>query len=76
MPWQWLLLEAQCTGCGICGDVCPHNAIRMTRQMPYPEAIEGNCVGCMECVAQCPFDAIKVESSAALESRFQSERRG
>jgi heterodisulfide reductase subunit A2 len=62
MAWQWNLLQQQCTGCGICADVCPDAAIRLTRTMAYPERIPSKpCVGCMICSAECPFDAITVQ---------------
>ena len=60
MEWRWQLVIENCTGCGICRDVCEHNAIRMSRNMAYPEPIEGKCTGCFDCVTQCPFDAIIV----------------
>jgi ferredoxin len=65
MEWEWRLIAAECTGCGICADVCPHGAIRMSREMAYPEPVVSRCVGCMECVEQCPFDALEVEELAA-----------
>jgi ferredoxin len=65
VEWVWRLIERDCTGCGICADVCPHGAIRMTPEMAYPEPIEPRCVGCMECVEQCPFDAVRVEEATA-----------
>ena len=68
MNWEWLLTRAECTGCGVCADVCPHEAIRMTREMAYPEAVPLACVGCMDCVEQCPFDAIEVSESQPTPS--------
>ena len=61
MVWQWRLRAGECTGCGICADVCPEAAIRMTRDMAYPEPVPSKCVGCMMCPQQCPFDAIAVD---------------
>jgi ferredoxin len=63
LEWKWKLIEQNCTGCGICEDVCPHDAIQMTRQMAYPEAIVPRCVGCMACVQECPFDAVQVDQA-------------
>jgi len=63
MGWQWKLVTEACTGCGICFDVCPEAAIRMTREMAYPRSVEGRCIGCLECVQECPFDAIEVNES-------------
>lgn len=61
MQWNWRLIADQCTGCGICNDVCPHDALRMTRDMAMPEPGRSPCVGCMTCVEQCPFAAIEVK---------------
>ncbi len=60
MEAQWKLIQQECTGCGICADMCPYGAIEMTRLMAYPESVPGKCVGCLVCVEQCPFGAIDV----------------
>jgi ferredoxin len=60
MGWQWQLIESQCAGCGICADVCTHDAIRMTPEMAYPEPGPLACTGCMVCITECPFGAIEV----------------
>jgi Pyruvate/2-oxoacid:ferredoxin oxidoreductase delta subunit len=65
MDWQWTLISQECTGCGICADLCPHAAIEMTREMAYPEPVPGQCVGCMICVAECPFTAIEVNDATS-----------
>lgn len=57
---QWTLLEGECTGCGICADVCEYDAILMTAEMPYPAPVPGACTGCGDCEAECPFEAIEV----------------
>jgi ferredoxin len=67
LDWQWRLILRDCTGCGICADVCPHGAIAMPREIAYPEPVEGRCVGCMDCVQQCPFDAVEVCQAAAAK---------
>jgi ferredoxin len=61
----WRLIPCNCTGCGICADVCPYDAIAMGRNMAYPEPVPGKCVACLICVQQCPFDAIEVLQAAA-----------
>jgi len=61
MAWQWKLIIQNCPGCGICADVCPENAINMSRDIPYPEPIPDKCEGCMDCFNECPFDAIEVK---------------
>ncbi len=45
----------KCTGCGICEDVCPVNAIKVNGQaLVQPEL----CTGCGLCVGECPNSAI------------------
>lgn len=69
MHWEWRLLVQDCTGCGICADVCPTAAIAMPREMAYPEPVPGRCTGCLECVEQCPFGAIEVREAASLAEK-------
>ena len=69
MNFEWNLIIENCTGCGICRDVCPEHAIKMSRQMPYPEPIKGKCTGCLDCVTQCPFDAISVKQIEPAEEQ-------
>lgn len=63
MEYAWVLVQQECTGCGICADVCDFSAIRMGREMAYPKEVAGACTGCMECVQQCPFDALDVKTA-------------
>jgi ferredoxin len=60
MAWEWDLIIENCTGCGICFDVCTFEAIRMPRDASYPQAEPGKCVGCLSCIKECPFNAIEV----------------
>jgi len=59
--WEWKLLGNSCTGCGICFDVCPVEAITMAVYMALPESVPDKCTGCMTCVDECPFEAINVK---------------
>jgi formate hydrogenlyase subunit 6/NADH:ubiquinone oxidoreductase subunit I len=60
MDWLWTLLEMNCTGCGICVDLCPYDALAMPEKQAYPEGILGACTGCGLCVEECPFGAIAI----------------
>lgn len=68
MNWGWILIQKECTGCGICADVCLEQAVQQTREMPYPEPVQGRCTGCMDCVKECPFAAIHVKKIIAGEN--------
>jgi len=67
MAWEWRLSETNCIGCGICADVCPSDAIEMTRDMALPRSVPDACTGCLTCEEECPFDAIRV---AEVEGAF------
>jgi MinD superfamily P-loop ATPase len=66
MHWEWILDETNCTGCGICVDLCAEHAIVLTRDMAFPEPVPSACVGCLVCVQECPFGAIEVRSLSTV----------
>ncbi|MCZ7392787.1 MAG: 4Fe-4S binding protein [Candidatus Methanoperedens sp.] len=49
----------ECTGCGICVDECPANAIELKNEKAKVDEVE--CTDCGTCVDACPNSAIKVE---------------
>jgi ferredoxin len=52
---------AECTGCGLCVDVCPHAIFSMDAQ--GKKAVLGDrdlCMECGACMKNCSFGAIKV----------------
>ncbi|HEU4674243.1 MAG TPA: FAD-dependent oxidoreductase [Candidatus Limnocylindrales bacterium] len=69
---------ANCINCGICMDVCPVQALDMTRPQrggvetaglgrPLPWMMEyptqvGECVGCSMCVGECPVRVITLDT--------------
>jgi ferredoxin len=63
--WEWNLIIENCTGCGICFDVCSYKAIKMFRDMAYPQSEPGKCEGCLTCIKECPFNAIEVKERLA-----------
>lgn len=47
-----------CTGCGVCANICPKKAIKMTPSMRgflYPIVDDDACIHCNRCVRQCPI---------------------
>lgn len=54
----------QCCGCGVCEEVCPYNAIRVTKtDRGYKaESIAAMCKGCGTCGASCPEKAITMRN--------------
>ena len=73
-----------CINCGICMDVCPVQAIDMSRpaspgveaapgEGPIPWLMEhpiqvGECVGCSICVDECPVNVISLETTSGSTS--------
>lgn len=47
--------EDKCTGCGICVDICPVNAINLNNKAVVNT---GLCTACAACVPECPNGAI------------------
>ena len=60
-----------CKGCGICVEVCPMKALKLS-EMPNekgfhnPEQI-GKCIGCKLCECFCPDFAITISEGANAE---------
>ena len=47
--------RSQCTGCGLCAELCPAGAIRVT----YVAHVDTDrCIGCGTCAENCPQGAI------------------
>ena len=49
--------SAFCTGCGMCTNICPYEAIKMVNGLHgfvFPEIDSNKCVECGLCAAKCP----------------------
>lgn len=64
------LNKALCNGCGVCFEVCPHEAIKEipstvfeghVTEKPSIDIDESACVMCGECAIVCPLNALKME---------------
>ena len=47
-----------CTGCAVCEDRCPMDAIEMVDDVPVIN--EARCIGCALCVTGCGTDALEL----------------
>ena len=61
--------ESKCTGCGICSEVCPVEAITVDCVAKIDAA---TCIDCGSCVDECPNDAISMEEMATAPSARSS----
>ena len=48
----------KCTGCGICVDVCPVEAIKIENDKAKID--NDTCTDCGTCIDECPNDALSV----------------
>ena len=70
--------QANCTGCGVCVDICPLDVIRMDEKgekalVKYPE----DCMACFNCELQCPEEAIDIIFTPAyVPAVIKTETRG
>jgi len=53
------LRKERCTRCGVCAEVCPTGATRITGN-GYPAFNLDTCIGCAQCIALCPETALAI----------------
>ncbi len=49
----------ECSGCGICIDVCPNEVLDLVDDIAQP-VDESSCDGCGTCAEECPMGAIEI----------------
>ena len=68
--YSLILDKNKCTGCGVCMEICPREAIQVTRtpkiegekaKQPTVAISEAKCHYCGMCEAICPFGALKTK---------------
>lgn len=65
-----------CTGCGMCGIVCPHDVFTFTDRKAVITH-RGNCMECGACMMNCSAGALKVEQGVGCAAAvIQSKLRG
>ena len=56
------IIEEMCTGCKICNNLCPYNAIDYIEDKGVSRVNEALCKACGTCVSACPSSAIKAKN--------------
>ena len=57
-PVRATIDQDKCSGCRICNDLCPYNAILFHEDRAVSEVNPALCQGCGTCIAACPAGAI------------------
>jgi len=57
-PYRAIIDQDKCSGCRICNNLCPFNAIHFHEDRMVSEVNEALCQGCGTCIAACPAGAI------------------
>jgi heterodisulfide reductase subunit A len=72
-PIRASINEEQCSGCRICNNMCPFNAILFHEDKLVSEVNPALCQGCGTCVAACPAGAISGTGFSNLQILSQIE---
>jgi ferredoxin len=60
--------EDECTGCGLCCEVCPRGAISLNGTAKIDTS---RCTACLACVKQCPQGAIAIKYQSRWRFDFK-----
>jgi len=72
-PVRATINEEQCSGCRICNNLCPFNAILFHEDRMVSEVNPALCQGCGTCVAGCPAGAISGTGFSNIQILSQIE---
>ena len=72
-PIRASINEEQCSGCRICNNMCPFNAILFHEDKLVSEVNPALCQGCGTCVAACPAGAISGTGFSNMQILSQIE---
>jgi heterodisulfide reductase subunit A len=61
-PTTVTIEEGLCTGCGVCVEACPYDALALNTEKGKVEVIEVLCEGCGACVSSCICRAIRLRN--------------
>jgi coenzyme F420 hydrogenase subunit beta len=68
-----IISDNLCTGCGTCINICPKDALKMTRLRNgflVPKIDESICISCGLCVKVCPGKGLPKETTDVFEDIF------
>ncbi len=63
---KMLFANTDCTGCGICAEICPNEAIKMKGGQVKHPFWSYKCEDCFRCMAYCKFHAVEAGHSLAF----------
>ncbi len=63
--------EFRCTGCTICIQTCPFDAIVGAGKMAHT-VIHSCCTGCERCIERCPMDCIKMNPISGTKTGWDA----
>lgn len=72
VPVRPIVIRKNCTGCGICMDTCPTDAIylKLSGKNDHSKTELLKCISCMHCINVCASDArrVPIAEKAAIKS--------
>lgn len=63
------ILDEQCTGCTMCGQLCPTGAIQFEIKdgFRYPKVVRNKCINCDLCNKRCPAKNNNIEKNRIFQ---------